>query len=42
MVSVRYDVTAVWIYRIRSNLWNILIIGTLNFNYLIRSNSWYE
>ena len=23
-------------------LWNVLIIGTLNFNYLIRSNSWNE
>ena len=30
------------IYRTRSNLWNVLIIGTQNFNYLIRSNSWNE
>ena len=29
-------------YRIHSNLWNVLIIGTPNFNYLIRSNSWNE
>ena len=27
-------------YCIRSNLWNVLIIGTSNFSYLIRSNSW--
>ena len=25
-----------------SNLWNVLIIGTPNFNYLICSNSWNE
>ena len=29
-------------YRTRSNLWNVLIIGTQDFNYLIRSNSWNE
>ena len=27
-------------YRICSNLWNVLIIETPNFNYLFRSNSW--
>ena len=26
-------------YHILSNLWNVLIIGTSNFNYLFRSNS---
>ena len=30
------------VYRIHSNLRNILIIGTPNFNYLICSNSWNE
>ena len=31
-----------WIeyYRTRSNLWNVVIIGMPNFNYLICSNSW--
>ena len=29
-------------YRTHSNLWNVLIIGTQDFNYLIRSNSWNE
>jgi len=29
-------------YRTRSNLWNILIIGMKDFNYLICSNSWNE
>ena len=29
-------------YRTRSNLWNVLIIGTPNLNHLIRSNSWNE
>ena len=27
---------------IRCNLWKVLIIGTANFNYLIRCNSWNE
>ena len=27
-------------HRIHSNLWNVLIIGTPNFNYLIHSSSW--
>ena len=31
--------THIFSYRIRSNLWNVLIIGMPNFNYLIRSNS---
>ena len=43
---IQYETSNVLLARVhltyctRSNLWNVLIIGTQDFNYLIRSNSW--
>ena len=41
-LSTFVDTVHICRYRIRCNLWKVLIIGTPNFNYLIRSNSWNE